>query len=137
MAETKGWWGRNWTWAVPAGCLTLAFLFVGAVATLLWLLVSGVQSTEVVQEALARARADDRIVEGLGDPIEPGWWISGSMEFSGGVGTADLTIPIAGPDGSGRLYVEASHEDGVWTYHRLDAKLESVPGRIDLRPPPE
>lgn len=128
VACEKGWWERNWKWAVPA-------FVVVSVGALVWALVGFVmgafRSSYVYQEALARARAHPAVVGQLGTPIEPGRFVSGSLSVSGASGDADLAIPISGPKGRGTLYVRASKRAGEWHFTMLLFAPESGP-RIDL-----
>ena len=89
------------------------------------------RSSDVVQDALRRAREHPAVIEALGRPVEPGWWLSGSIHITGPSGTASLSVPVKGPKGSGTLYVEATKQAGVWTFHLLQLAPESGP-RIDL-----
>ena len=50
----KGWWERNWKWAVPAFVLVTIGVFVWA---LVGFVMGAFRSSYVYQEALARARA--------------------------------------------------------------------------------
>ena len=54
---------------------------------------------------MARARANPEVVAALGEPIESGLLISGSINVEGSGGNVDVSIPISGPKGSGTLYV--------------------------------
>lgn len=135
-AETEhdGWWVRNWAWFVPVGCLTIAFLVVAGAGMLIWLAVSSSRSIDLFEEALAAARSDPRVIEALGEPVEMGWTISGSLRYENDDGEADLTIPISGPDGTGQLRVEAVKQGGDWIYHRLEVTIDATSEIIDLTP---
>ncbi len=134
MTENGSWWSNNWTWFVPVGCLTIAFLFVAGVGMVIWLIFTSVKSSDVLQGALDAARADPRVVEALGEPIEMGWLISGSVRYENREGEADLTIPISGPYDSGSIRLEAVKQGEDWTYHRLEVTIDSTSEIIDLIP---
>jgi hypothetical protein len=51
----------------------------------------------------------------LGRPVAPGWTVVGSMSTSGeGTGNADLSIPVSGSLGAGRVRVVAVREGAEW-----------------------
>ncbi len=134
MSENEGWWSRNWTWFVPVGCLTIVFLFIAGIGMVIWLLFSSFRSNDVLQGALDAARADPRVVEALGEPIEMGWMFSGSIRYQNREGDADMTIPISGPHGSGSIRLEAVKQGADWTYHTLEVTIDSTSEIIDLIP---
>ena len=134
MSENEGWWSRNWTWFVPVGCLTIVLLFVVGVAMVIWLAFSSFTSSDVLQGALDAARADPRVVEALGEPIEMNWVISGSIQYRNEEGKADVTLPISGPEDSGSIRIEAVKQGGDWTYHTLEVTIDTTSEIIDLLP---
>ncbi len=134
----RSWWSRNWKWALPVGCL-LPILVCGGGFAVLFLAIFGavsgaVKSSEPYQEAMSRARANPEVVAALGEPIEPGWMISGNISVSGPSGNVDVSIPISGPKGSGTLYVVGTRAAGRWQYQTMDVEIPGRAGRIDLRP---
>lgn len=83
------------------------------------------RSSDVYQMAMAEAQQHPGVVARLGEPIEDGWLMSGSIETSNGDGSADFSIPLSGPNGSGTLAVEATRSNGVWEFTQLDLQTES------------
>lgn len=138
--EQASWWSKNWKWAVPCGCTGLVLagaLFVGVV---LVGAMSLLRSSDAFEEALALARGNQEVVTRLGEPIEPGWLVSGSIETSGPSGEAALSIPLSGPRGGGTLVVEAEKRRGAWVFHAADVLVDGETGSIDLladREPPD
>lgn len=127
----RGWWSRNWRWFVPVGCLGLVLLGALAAAALFFGIMGGIKRSEVFQMALEQARSSPAAVEALGEPIEPGWWVSGSVNVTGPSGEASLAAPISGPRGEGKLYAEGVKQAGEWRLTLL--ALEVAGGeRIDL-----
>ena len=127
-----GWWQRNWKWVVPAGVIGALIVLVGSAAAIFLFVFGIIRSSEVYDTALARARADSTVVRLLGEPIEPGWWVSGSIQVSGPSGSADFEAPLHGPVGRGTLYVSAEKEAGRWRYKVLEVGVEGRDDRIDL-----
>lgn len=62
------------------------------------------RSSDVYQHALERASSNEAVVEALGEPIGPGWYLTGSIDVQGASGRADVSIPIAGPRGEGTIF---------------------------------
>jgi hypothetical protein len=136
QAPRRSWWSRNWKWVVPVGCLAPVVVCCGG-GTLLFVFVSGaLKSSEPYQEALERAKTNDGVKAQLGEPIEAGFFVSGSVEISGPSGKADLSIPVSGPKGAGTVYVTATKSAGKWQYSTLEFAPKDSQARIDLRPNP-
>ena len=130
-----GWWSRNWKWFVPTGCCLTPLVLGGAFHTFIVLVVFGaMKQSDAYKMAVARAKADSRVVAALGTPIEEGWWLSGNAEVNGGSGKADLSIPISGPKGKGTIYAVATKSSGEWTYSKLEVKIDSTGETIALGP---
>ena len=128
----KSWWGRNWKWFVPTGCLTLfliGVLFAGSVA---FVVFSAMKSTDAYQIALARSKADKRVTEALGTPIQAGVFVLGNANVNGPSGNAELAIPISGPKGKGTIYLEAEKSEGQWRFPKLSVEIAKTRERIDL-----
>jgi Cytochrome oxidase complex assembly protein 1 len=133
--QPAGWWSRNWKWFVPTGCCLTPLVLGGAFFAFLVLVVFGaMKQTDVYQTALARVKADQRVTNALGTPIEEGWFLSGNTKVSGSSGEADLTIPISGPKGKGTIYAVATKFAGEWTYSKLVVKIDSTGETVDLNP---
>jgi Cytochrome oxidase complex assembly protein 1 len=81
---------------------------------------------------MSRARSNPAVIEALGSPIEDGWFWTGSVEVTARSGTADLEIPVSGPKGAGAIYVAGAKVAGVWTYSRLNIKLDGNGQTVDL-----
>jgi hypothetical protein len=129
------WWSRNWKWAAPVGCLVLLLpllLLTGFVGAILAVVFGTIKSTDVYEEALARARSSPAAIEALGQPIEDGLLMGGQINVSGPSGSADLSIPLHGPKGEGDLYVVASKSAGRWEYQTLELEMDGREDRIDL-----
>ena len=127
------WWSRNWKWVVPCGCLVLIGVAAAFVGGLVWAVRTAMTSSEAYQLAVERAVRHPAVIETLGEPVEPGWFVSGSVEVTGPAGTADISVPIRGSRGRGTLYVVAEKSAGEWSFERLE--LESGGSRYDLLEP--
>ena len=128
----RSWWQRNWKWVIPAGVVGgLAFLacFVG----LIFLFVFGIfKGSDAYVGAVAQARSSPAVLHELGEPIQPGWWVAGSINVTGPRGSADFATSLLGPMGRGRLYVSAEKQAGRWKYKVLEVAVEGRSERINL-----
>jgi hypothetical protein len=73
LTPRPNWWKRNWNWFVPVGCFGMLALFVSFVASVALIVFSAMKSTDVYKDALARAKANPAVIEGLGSPITEGF----------------------------------------------------------------
>lgn len=123
--------GRSWIKWVAAGCGCLLVLGALAAVALVVGVFGIIKSSDVYEDAVARARSHPAATAALGEPIETGWYVMGSVETSGPGGEASLSVPLEGPRGEGTLYVEATKRAGAWTYQTLELAVEGG-DRIDL-----
>lgn len=128
----KNWWGRNWKWFVPTGCLTMVLVCGGFVTLIFTFVLGALKSSDVYNEALAKARTNAQVTAALGTPIEPGFWVSGNINVSNDSGNADMSIPISGPQGSGTIYVTATKSTGRWNYSTMVCEVSGSGNRINL-----
>jgi hypothetical protein len=133
----SGWFQRNWKWVVPVGCLGYAILLAAAGAGMTYMIFSMFRRSEVYQRALERARDDPRVRRALGEPIEPGWWVTGNFQINGPSGNASLMIPISGPRNSAWIFAVAEKQAGIWNFEILEVEVHEGDGRIDLLVPPD
>lgn len=127
----KGWFSRNWIWAIPSGCGGCIVVIAGIAFVIFGFVFGALKSSPVYQQAIEKAKTDQAVVEALGEPVESSWFLTGSFSVTGSSGHADLSIPISGPKGKGTLFVVARKRAGAWIYRRLEVELERG-GRIDL-----
>jgi len=130
--ETKGWFGRNWKWFVPTGCLSLIMMAAAVVGVVVYFAFGSIKSSYIYQEALVKTRSNPAVVKELGEPIEAGWRISGSINISGDSGNADVKIPVSGPKKSGAVYATAVKKQGNWDFSALEVEVEGETKRINL-----
>ncbi len=126
------WFKRNWKWFIPAVVLALILMCVSCAALLMTTVFGAIKSSDVYKQALTQAQVNPEVIAALGEPVEPGFLVSGSVETSGQAGQADLSIPLSGPQASGTLYVSAVKEAGEWQFNRLEVVVEDSGERIDL-----
>ena len=127
--------GGKLLWLIPFGCLGVLVVCGGIAAVVYGVVRTSFRSSEPYQVAVARAKANPEVLAALGSPIEEGALPSGSIKVSGASGSADLTIPLHGPNGKATVYVQAEKFAGKWEYRRI---VTAVNGReIELLEEPE
>lgn len=132
----QSWWKRNWKWAVPTGCGI--FFVVGIIliiAGVFYGVTSAISESIPHQNALKMVRQDSRIVELLGEPIEPNGITGGSFNSSNGYKTVQLTIPIKGPKGEATIRVEGEGVGEKYTYQVMNVYSQSAEEIINLLEP--
>lgn len=133
--QRKGWFVRNWKWFVPAGCLSIVLMIVGFITAVAYIAFGSIKSSYVYQQAIAKTRSNADVIRELGEPIEPGWLISGRIKVNDSSGSADMSIPVSGPKKSGRVYVLATKRMGKWDFYGLEVEIEGQSQRINLLTP--
>src|SRR4051794_33678843 len=114
-APKRSWWGRNWKWVVPVGCLLPLLSCGGGIIAIFFGVTGIIKSSEPYKHALALAQSNPAVVAALGTPITAGKFSGGTYNVSNGSGSANFVIPISGPKGSGAIYVVATRSGGKWT----------------------
>jgi len=130
MEETKqrSWTRRNWKWFIPA-------LSLGTLAIVVAVIVAGfasIKSSWAYCEGVALARGNSTLIGELGEPIETGWLVSGSIHVEGPAGSAELAIPLSGPRNTATLYVIAHKRAGKWQFELAEVEVPGRETRIDL-----
>ena len=120
------------------GCLTLlvgGLIVGGLVAGIVYLVMGSFKSSPVYTRAVQAAQSDPRVVQALGEPIQPGWYVTGSVEEQGISGDATMTIPISGSRNGGTLFASARKQNGVWQFYTLAVQVNGDDKIIPLNPP--
>jgi hypothetical protein len=116
------------------GCLAVIVLGAIGIAAIVVIVFGAIKSSDVYKGARATAQKDPRVIQALGSPVEPGWWIKGNVSVRDHSGEADIDFPISGPKGSGRVHAVATRENSGWRYSELVVTPENGPP-IDLLKP--
>jgi len=112
--------------------LTIIVLLLAFVAGVLSIVEVSFKSSGAYTQALALAQANSQVSDKIGRPLKPGWFALGSISINGDSGDADISIPISGPNGKGRIYAVAKKIAGIWRYETLEIEVDGQPDRIDL-----
>lgn len=123
---------RPWVRWVAIGCSGLLLLGVLFVVAIGWLVIKGTKSSGAYHQALAGVRASPGVKAALGEPIEDGWWVTGSINVSGTSGEAEISFPVFGPSGKATVYAEGRKQAGEWDLHFLEVEFKKGAERIDV-----
>ena len=114
QAKPGHWFTRHWCWFVPAALATVLLGCAGFVVMAVLGVFGLLKSSTPYAHALAQVRSNERVQRAIGQPIAPGWLVSGSVQIRGSRGNARLLIPISGPKGQADiclLYTSPSPRD--------------------------
>ena len=126
------WWQRNWKWFVPASVLFALLLIVGFFFLVYSLVIGMMKSSEPYTVAMQLAQQHPVVQEKLGQPVEAGYFITGSISSNNLNGHAELLIPLNGPDGTANLHISADKGAGKWTYNQLYINIDNHDQTINL-----
>ena len=109
---------------------TVLLLVGGLVFGILWIVATAMKSSDVYEEAVARARSNVEVRARLGEPIEDGVIPDGSIRVLGDTGLAKLDVNLSGPKGQATMRVVAHKVDGEWRFRTLE--VDDDGGSVDL-----
>jgi hypothetical protein len=109
------------------GCSVLIVLGIAFVAVIVFVVFAAIKKSDVYTQSLEKARSDQRVVAALGEPIDTGFWVSGSVSINSGKGTADIKYPISGPKGKATVHAVAATSGQAWEYTTLDVTPSNGP----------
>lgn len=104
---------------IPAGCTYAIFGALG--------------NSEAANIALIEAGRHPAVIQKLGEPLKRGWFVTGSIKLNNSDGSADLSIPVSGPKGAGRITIKASKAAGRWTVEQLTVTPDDGSSPINVR----
>jgi hypothetical protein len=128
----KGWFKRNWKWFIPGCCLLIFLLIVGGIGGILAIVEGSIKRSGAYTQALAEAQANSQVIGLIGQPVTPGFFVSGNINVNGDSGGASISIPVSGPKGKGTVYAEAKKIAGQWQFQALLFGVDGQSDRIDL-----
>lgn len=95
--------------------------------------VHWVEGTPAYSQAISVAEASPQLRNLLGSPLREGWFVIGTRREVGKGGFTELTIPVSGPRGKGKLLVVANQERGQWILENVSFSA-STGEPIDMTP---
>lgn len=133
LIDRPSWWKRNWKWAVPVGgCLSVIVLIIIVIGAGIFGVSKMFSGSEPYAYGLEQAQSNEQVIELLGTPIETYSIMQGSINYSNDDGEADISIPIKGPNGKGKIYVVGEKRNDIWTYLELEVRIEENNETINL-----
>jgi hypothetical protein len=114
------------------GGLVFVALIVGGIGVFVWGIMQFMKSSDAYQQAMERAETHPGVIAVLGEPIEPAWYLTGSVNEGSGTGEAKLEIPLSGPIGDGTLYVQTKTIAGELRFDVLTLRVRGTDERINL-----
>ena len=109
------------------GCSVLIVLGLAFVAVLVFVVFAAIKKSDVYTQSLAKVRGDQRVVAALGEPIEAGFVVTGSVGTNNGKGTADIKYSVSGPKGKATVHAVAATAGQGWEYTTLDVTPSTGP----------
>ena len=131
--ERRGWFGRNWKWAVPTGgCLLIIVLVVVFFGSLFVGITSMISDSHPYQDAMEAAQNNEALIELIGEPIETNGMNGGNWKIDNERKSAEISIPIKGPNGEATIFVVGEGINDNWTYQTMEVHLKDSREIIDL-----
>jgi hypothetical protein len=128
----KNWFERHWLLAIVGSLIALTLLIVAFVGALLLIVEGSIKKSDAYTQAMVRAQNDPKVTEKLGEPLQPGWFISGNIQVTNDTGQANLSIPVSGPKSKGTIRVVAKKIAGSWQFDTLEVDVEGDSQPINL-----
>lgn len=131
--ERKGWFARNWKWVVPSGgCLLIIILLIVFAGSLFFGITSMITDSQAFKDSMEAASTNEEVISILGEPIETNGINGGSFNYNNGIKSAELTIPIKGPNGEATIFVNGRGTDDNWTYDTMEVYIKDSDEIVDL-----
>jgi hypothetical protein len=121
--KPRGWFRRNWKWAVPLGLLVVVVVGAGVGY---WAMFLRVYNLDVCRSAMQAIESDPSVREALGEPIRSVKRPSQASMPSAQVYEKEIDIRwnIEGPKGSAKAHVHANlSQQGKWETKVLEVTL--------------
>lgn len=119
---------RIWAWVGFGVFVWFMAILVGA----LFFLFTVFMKTEPYLQGLKMVTQSPTVIAELGEPVTPGWFVTGNVHVGTSDGKANIDFPIYGPKGKATVYVKAIKDVGEWRLLRVVVEIEETRERIDL-----
>jgi len=117
---------------IGCGCSVLFLAVVAIIAAVFFGLFGLLKKSQPYSDSVAAVQSSAAAVEALGEPIEPGFFVSGNINLENGTGDANFNIPVSGPDGEGTVHVEGTKDASGWSYQIWELRVDGNPDPIPL-----
>jgi len=115
------------------GCAAIATSVVLLFVAIFSVVMYFIRSSDGVEEAVRLARQHAEVVSAIGEPIEIGWLVNGSIKGAGVGSKVEVNIPLSGPNGSGTLVAQGFREtEQKWNFSVLSFAPGNAAEAINL-----
>lgn len=129
-------WFNNWKIVVPIAVLAVALCLGLFVFALLSAVYSMIRASYPYKFALQRANESSEVASEVGNPFHVGWLMSGNLNYNNTEGDTNLSIPISGAKGHGRIIVVGKRRANRWSFETLEVDVAGQDMPIQLSNPP-
>ncbi|WP_350286476.1 cytochrome c oxidase assembly factor Coa1 family protein [uncultured Croceitalea sp.] len=124
LVPQPSWWKRNWKWVVPlGGCLTVIVFAIVLFTSIYFGVTKIMEDSKPYVHAFELINNDEQLIELLGSPIAKDGAVQGNIDWINGNKSAQMSIPISGPKGSGTLFINATGKGETWNYHEIRVEI--------------
>ena len=119
---------------IGCGCAALLLLAIGGGALGVMGFSKLMKGNAPYTDTIAAVQANTEAITALGEPIEPGFFPTGSININNGHGTVEFQIGVSGPKGSGTVFVKGEKPagSGAWIYETRELKVDGQESPIPL-----
>lgn len=118
--------GKKWWVYGCGGCLgVVVVLGASVMAFIVFVVMASIKSTEAYAEAKQAALNSPQLKQAIGEPIEEGFMLMGSVSNTNGNKAIDFAMPVSGPNGTASVVVKGTKPAGAaaWEYSVFEAQL--------------
>ncbi|MGH8444642.1 MAG: cytochrome c oxidase assembly factor Coa1 family protein, partial [Solimonas sp.] len=94
--------------------LMLVVIAVPSCGAMFMSVTGALKNNDAYRTSLSQIRANEEVKAALGEPIEAGYFVTGSINTNGPDGQAALQYSLKGSKAEGEAYVYASKHAGRW-----------------------
>jgi hypothetical protein len=128
----KSWWGRNWFWVVPLGCLSPIIIVIGCAVAGFFAIEGMLKSSDAYTFSKAAVLSDANVRAALGEPIETGMMVGGKINLTNNGGHADINYTLKGPKSGAEVHAVADKQAGKWAFSRNHVVVDATNQEIDV-----
>jgi|GEM_PF-715633 len=117
------------------GCLGIFLVCVGCCGVGPYMYFDWIKSSQPYKDSLAKVQAHPDVKQELGEPMEPGFWVGGTIDETQGI--AAVVYQLKGPNGEAIVAGDARKAAGEneWKFNKLEVQIQkpgAPPKTIDV-----